>query len=51
MPVTVDTDYTTFVVFGYAVGAIGLAGVTLWTVLRLMKAQRKLEQAEKEDAQ
>lgn len=51
MPVTVDTDYTAFVVWGYAVGVLGLAGVTIWTVLRLMKAQRQLQQAEKDDAQ
>lgn len=51
MPITVDTDYTAFVVWGYAVGVLGLAGVTLWTVLRLMAAKRKLQQAEKDDAQ
>ena len=48
MPVTVDTDYTAYVVFGYSVGVIGLLGVTIWTVLRLVNAQRKLEQAESE---
>lgn len=51
MPVTVDTDYTAYVVFGYAVGAISLLGLTIWTVLRLIAAQRKLEQAEKDDVQ
>lgn len=47
---TVDTDYTVYVVWGYAVGILALAGVTLWTVLRLMKAHRQLQQAEKDDA-
>jgi hypothetical protein len=51
MPVTVDTDYTAYVVFGYSVGVIGLLGVTIWTVLRLIAAQRKLAQAEKDEAQ
>jgi hypothetical protein len=50
MPVTVDTDYTAYVVFAYSAGAIGLLGITLWTVLRLIAAHRKLEQAEKDDA-
>ncbi len=51
MPVIVDTDYTAYVVVGYAVGAVGLLGLTIWTVLRLIAARRKLEHAEKDDAQ
>lgn len=51
MPVTVDTDYTAFVVFAYGAGGAGLIGVTIWTVLRLIAAQRKLAQAEKDEAQ
>lgn len=49
MPIHVDTDYTAYVVWAYAIGAVGLGGVLAWTVLRLTAARRKLEQAEKDD--
>lgn len=51
MPVTVDTDYTAYLAFAYGAGAVGLLGVTIWTVHRLIAARRKLEQAEKDDVQ
>ena len=51
MPIPLDTDYTAYVVTGYTIGAVGLIGMLVWTVLRLSAARRKLEQAEKDDAQ
>jgi hypothetical protein len=50
MPIPVDTDYTAYVVTGYAIGGVALIGMFVWTVLRLVAAQHKLEQAEKDDA-
>ena len=49
MPIPVDTDYSAYVITGYAIGAVGLIGMFVWTVLRLVAAQQKLEQAEKDD--
>jgi Heme exporter protein D (CcmD) len=49
MPNPVDTDYSAYVIWAYAIGATGLGGVLAWTVIRLTVAKRKLEQAEKDD--
>lgn len=46
----IDTDYSGYVIWAYAMGAAGLLGVLGWTVNRLVNAKRKLDQAEKEDA-
>jgi hypothetical protein len=46
----IDTDYSGYVIWAYAMGAAGLIGVLAWTVNRLMKTKRKLDEAEREDA-
>ena len=46
----IDTDYSGYVIWAYAMGAAGLLGVLLWTVSRLINAKRKLDEAERDDA-
>ena len=46
----IDTNYDGYVIWAYALGAAGLLGVLLWTVNRLINARRKLDEAEREDA-
>ncbi len=46
----IDTDYSGFVTWAYAMGGGGLLGLLLWTVSRLSKAKQKLDEAERDDA-
>lgn len=46
----IDTDYSGYVIWAYAMGGAGLLGVLIWTVNRLVSARRKLDEAEKDDA-
>lgn len=43
--------YTPYVLTSYGIAAVVVFGLLVWTVMRVINAQRKLAEAEKDDAQ
>ena len=43
----IDTDYNAYVYATYAIALVALAAAFGWSVLRLMTARRKLDEAER----
>jgi heme exporter protein CcmD len=42
-------QYTPYVLTSYAIGAVVIVGLIIWSALRVSNARRRLAEAEKED--